>query len=161
MVASQDQQIEVRRLPAGQIAYQTFHGTIPSIESATSTVRSWVVTMGFQPQGPMAVEIPGTPTADLTAEYDIEVQLPVGENAKAHPSDKVQVKPFAETDAVVMTLRGPHELTNLAQPLEEMRRWMQENGFAPGEVVRWVEVTDPAKVTPQEQVTEVQFLVKQ
>ena len=159
MVASQGQEIEVRRLPAGKVAYQTFHGTIPSIESVTSSVRSWVVTMGFKPEGPMAVEIHGTPNTDLTQEYDIEVQLPVAENAKAHPSDKVQVKPFEETDAVVMTLRGPHELIHLAEPLEEMRRWMQEKGIAAGDVVRWVEITDPAKVSPQEQITEVQFLM--
>jgi DNA gyrase inhibitor GyrI len=159
MVASQGQEIEVRRLPGGQIAYQTFHGTIPSIESATSSVRSWAVTMGYAPQGPMAVEVHGTPTSDLTAEYDVEVQLPVGDNAKAHPSDKVQIKPFEETDAVVMTLRGPAELTHLAEPLEGMRRWMQENGIASNEVVRWVEITDPAKVSPQDQITEVQSLV--
>ena len=159
MVASQNQQIEVRRLPSGQVAYQTFHGTIPSIASVTSSVRSWVVTMGFQPEGPMAVEVLGTPSTDLTAEYDIEVQLPVGANAKAHPSDKVQVKPFAETDAVVMTLYGPHELTHLAEPLDDMRRWMQDKSLPAGEVVRWVEITDPAKVSPQEQVTEVQFLM--
>jgi hypothetical protein len=116
--------------------------------------------MGFQPEGPVAVEIMGTPTTDLTAEYDLEVQLPVGDNAKAHPSDKVQVKPFEETDAVVMTLRGPHELTHLAEPLEGMHRWMQDKGLARGEVVRWVEITDPAKVSPQDQVTEVQFLVR-
>jgi len=159
MVASQGQEIEVRRLPAGQVAYQTFRGTIASVESVTSSVRSWVVTMGYQPEGPMAVEIQGTPSTDATTEYDIEVQLPVGENAKAHPSDKVQIKPFQETEAVVMTLRGPYELTNIATPLEELRRFVQEKGMPPSEVVRWVEVTDPAKVTPQEQVTEIQYLV--
>jgi DNA gyrase inhibitor GyrI len=159
MVTSQGQEIEVRRLPAGQVAYQTFRGTVPSIESVTSSVRSWVVTMGFQPQGPMAVEILGTPTDEPGTEFDIEVQLPVGENAKAHPSDKVQIKPFMETDAVVMTLRGPYELTGITAPLEEMRRWVQEKGMPPSDVVRWVEVTDPAKVSPQDQITEVQYLV--
>jgi len=87
------------------------------------------------------------------------VQLPVGANAKAHPSDKVQIKPFVETDAVVMTLRGPNDLTSVAGPIEEMRRWIQEKNLQTIDRVRWVEITDPAKVSPQEQVTEVQFLV--
>ena len=159
MVASQGQEIEVRRLPAGQVAYQSFHGTIPSIESVTSSVRSWVVTMGYKPEGPMTVEIQGTPSADATAEYDIEVQLPVGANAKAHPSDKVQIKPFVETDAVVMTLRGPNDLTSVAGPIEAMRSWIQEKNLQTIDRVRWVEVTDPAKVSPEDQITEVQFLV--
>ena len=77
MVTDQGAQIERRQLPAGPIAYQQFHGTIPSIESVTASVRSWVVTMGFRPTGPMAVEIQGAPAADLSEEYDVEVQLPV------------------------------------------------------------------------------------
>lgn len=160
MVAGQDQQeIEVRRLPAGQVAYQTFRGTIASIESITSSVRSWVVTMGYKPEGPMAIEITGSPTDDKAAEYDVEVQLPVGANAKADPSDRVQIKPFAESEAVVMTLRGPYDLTNIAEPLGQMRQWVQQKGLQTSDVVRWVEVTDPTKVALEEQTTEVQFLV--
>lgn len=158
--ANQSTEIERRSLPAGAVAYQQFHGTIASIESATSSVRSWVVTMGYKPEGPTAVEINGVPTADdATAQYDIEVQLPVGPNAKAAPSDQVQIKPFAATDAIVMTLRGPCELTSITGPLEQMQSWMQERNVTPGPVVRWVEITDPAKVSPDEQVTEVQYLV--
>lgn len=151
--------IEVRHLEGATIAYQAFHGTIPSIESVTSGVRSWVVTMGYTPQGPVAVEITGEPSEDLAQEYDIEVQLPVSDNARSHPSDKVQVKRFEPTDAVVMTLRGPHELTKLAEPLARMKEWMRDQNIEPGPVVRWVEVTDPAKVSPEEQITEVQYLV--
>jgi effector-binding domain-containing protein len=159
MVAEQGEAIERRRLPAGTVAYRQYHGTIPSIESVTSSVRSWVVTMGFTPQGPMAVEITGTPSADLAEEYDIEVQLPVGENAKADPTDAVQVKPFVATEAVVLTLRGPYELTNIAEPLARMRAWCAAQGLQPSDVVRWVEITDPTKVAPEEQRTEVQFLL--
>jgi effector-binding domain-containing protein len=159
MVASQGQQIEVRRLPAGKVAYQTFRGTIPSIESVTSSVRSWVVTMGYKPAGPMAVELNTTPGPDLATEYDIEVQLPVTGEAKADPSDKVQIKEFAETDAVVLTLNGPHELTHIAEPVEQMRQFINSQGLNARDVVRWVEVTDPAKASLDEQVTEVQFLV--
>ena len=155
----QSQQIELRQLPAGQVAYQQFHGTIASIESVTSSVRSWVVTMGYKPEGPMAVEISGIPTPGDTAEYDIEVQIPVGANAKAHPSDRVQIKPFEATDAVVMTVRGPFELTNVGGAVEQMRSWIQEKNLNTSEVVRWVEITDPTKVALDEQVTEIQFLV--
>ena len=160
MVTSQEQSIEVRRLPATMVAYQQFHGTIPSIESVTSSVRSWVVTMGYAATGPMAVEIQGTPSDNLAEEYDIEVQLPVSDNAKADPSDRVQIKPFVETDAVVMTLRGPFELTNIGEPLARLREWISGRNLTTNDVVRWVEVTDPAKVTLEEQVTEVQFLVQ-
>jgi effector-binding domain-containing protein len=160
MVTSQEQQIEVRRLPAGKIAYQPFHGTIASIESVTSSVRSWVVTMGFTAEGPLAVEIHGTPSEDREQEYEIEVQLPVSGNASAHPSDKVQIKPFEETDAVVMTLHGPYELTNIREPLSHMREWIESNQFRTADIVRWVEVTDPTKVSLEEQITEVQFLVQ-
>lgn len=160
MVSSQDQQrIEVRRLPAGQVAYQIFHGTIPSIESVTSSVRSWVVTMGYKPDGPMAIEITGSPTDDLAAEYDIEVQLPVGPNAKADPSDRVQIKPFVEAEAVVMTMHGSHELTGIAGPLSQLRDWIQQQGLQTSDVVRWVEVTDPAKVALDELETEIQYLI--
>jgi len=160
VAANQPAEIERRSLEAGAVAYQQFHGTIASIESVTSSVRSWVVTMGYKPEGPTAVEINGEPNADdATAQYDIEVQLPVGPNAKAHPSDHVQIKPFAATDAIVMTLRGPSELTSIGGPLEQMKSWMQERNVAPGPVVRWVEVTDPAKVSPDEQITEVQYLI--
>src|SRR3712207_5761109 len=62
MVASTD--IELRQQEGGTVAYQQFRGTIAAIESATSGVRSWVVTMGFKPEGPMAVEITGDPTGD-------------------------------------------------------------------------------------------------
>ncbi len=159
MVASQE--FEVRKLDAGQVAYQQFHGTIASIESVTSSVRSWVVTMGYKPEGPMAVEINGTPSPGDTSEYDIEVQLPVGSNAKAHPSDKVQIKPFEATDAVVMTLRGPWDLTNIGEPVSQMQEWMREKNLQASSVVRWVEITDPTKVALDEQLTEVQYLVKQ
>ncbi len=159
MVVDQDEPIAVRQLPAGTVAYRQFHGTIPSIESVTSSVRSWVVTMGFTPQGPMAVEITGTPSAALSEEYDIEVQLPVGENAKADPSDMVQVKAFTATEAVVLTLRGPYELTHIAEPLARMREWSAAQQLQPSAVVRWVEITDPTKVSPEEQTTEVQFLL--
>ena len=155
MVTDQRAPIERRQLPAGPIAYQQFHGTIPSIESITASVRSWVVTMGFTPTGPMAVEIRGTPSADLSEEYDVEVQLPVEERARADPSDKVQIKPFAATDAVVLTLQGPHELTHIGAPLQELRQWVAGQGLQTREVVRWVELTDPTKVTPDEQRTEV------
>lgn len=157
MVSATD--VQIRHLGAGNIAYQTFRGTLPSIESAISGVRSWAVTMGYKPQGPVAVEVTGVPTDDLTQEYDIEVQLPLGPEAKAHPSDRVQIKPFQETDAVVMTLHGPHEMTHLAEPLRQMQEWMQGQNLQPGPVVRWVELTDPTKVTPDEQQTEVQYLV--
>ena len=159
MVAEQRPQIERRQLPAGSIAYQQFRGTIPSIESVTASVRSWVVTMGFRPTGPMAVEIAGTPSDDLTEEYDVEVQLPVEERARAHPTDKVQIKPFAATDAVVLTLRGPHELARIGEPLQELREWLAAQGVQTTEVVRWVEVTDPTTVAPAEQLTELQVLV--
>ena len=159
MVTSESQQIEIRRVPAGQVAYQRFHGTIASIESVTSSVRSWVVTMGYKPEGPMAVEINGIPSPGDTSEYDIEVQIPVGANAKAHPSDRVQIKPFEETDAVVMTVRGPLELTSVGGCVEQMRSWAQEKNLQTSDVVRWVEITDPAKVALDEQITEVQFLV--
>ncbi len=160
MVADQREQIEVRPLPAATIAYQPFHGTIPSIESVTASVRSWVVTMGYTPQGPMAVEIHGTPSTDLSEEYDVEVQLPVDDRATAHPTDKVQIKPFAATDAVVMTLQGPYELTHIGEPLARLREWITAQGLRTSSVVRWVELTDPTKVTPDEQRTEVQFLVE-
>lgn len=159
MVTEQNAHIERRQLPAGSIAYQQFHGTIPSIASVTASVRSWVVTMGFTATGPMAVEIVGTPSADLSEEYDVEVQLPVDDRARADPTDKVQVKPFAATDAVVLTLQGPHELTHIDAPLAELRQWVAAQGLRTREVVRWVEVTDPTKVAPDEQCTEVQFLV--
>jgi hypothetical protein len=107
----------------------------------------------------MAVEVTGEPTEDLAQEYDIEVQLPVNENARSHPSDKVQIKRFEPTDAVVMTLRGPHELTKLAEPLARMKEWMRAQNIEPGPVVRWVEVTDPAKVSLEDQVTEIQYLI--
>jgi len=158
MVAATE--IEIRHLDGGNIAYQRFHGTIPSIETATSSVRSWVVTMGYKPEGPMAVEVSGEPSTDLSQEYDIEVQLPVGANAKADPSDHVQIKPFEATDAVVMTLRGPYELTGIGAPLAQMREWMSGRSLQTGDVVRWVEITDPAKVSPGEQLTEVQCLVR-
>ena len=160
MVADERQQIERRQLPAGLIAYQQFHGTIPSIESVTASVRSWVVTMGFTPTGPMAVEIHGTPAADLATEYDVEVQLPVDDRARAHPTDKVQIKPFAATDAVVLTLQGPHELAHIGEPLTQLRQWITAQGLRTREVVRWVELTDPTKVTPEEQRTEMQLLVE-
>jgi effector-binding domain-containing protein len=159
MVASQGQQIEVRRLPAGKVAYQTFRGTIPSIESVTSSVRSWVVTMGYKPAGPMAIELNTTPGEDLATEYEIEVQMPVTGEAKADPSDRVQIKEFAETDAVVMTLYGPHEITSITEPVSQMRGYISSQGLNARDVVRWVEITDPAKVSLDEQVTEVQFLV--
>jgi effector-binding domain-containing protein len=160
MVTDQRAPIERRQLPAGSIAYQQFHGTIPSIESVTASVRSWVVTMGFTPTGPMAVEIAGTPSADLSDEYDVEVQLPVEERARADPSDKVQIKPFAATGAVVLTLQGPHELTHIGAPLAQLREWVTAQGLRTREVVRWVELTDPTKVAPAEQLTEVQLLVE-
>jgi effector-binding domain-containing protein len=93
MVAEQGASIERRRLPAGTVAYRQYHGTIPSIESVTSAVRSWVVTMGYKPQGPTAVEIAGTPSGDLGEEYAIEVQLPVGEHAKADPPTRSRSSP--------------------------------------------------------------------
>ncbi len=160
MVAEQRPPIERRQLPAGSVAYQQFRGTIPSIESVTASVRSWVVTMGFTPTGPMAVEIRGVPSADVTEEYDVEVQLPVEERARADPSDKVQIKPFAATDAVVLTLQGPHELARIGEPLQELRQWAAAQGLQTREVVRWVELTDPTKVAPAEQLTEVQLLVE-
>ena len=157
MVASEE--IELRQLDAGQVAYQQFHGTIASIESVTSSVRSWVVTMGYKPEGPIAIEINGTPSPGDTAEYDIEVQLPVGANAKAHPSDKVQIKPFEAAQAVVMTLRGPYDITSIAEPLSQMQQWIREKNLSTNDVVRWVEITDPTKVSLDEQTTEIQFLV--
>lgn len=157
MVTTPD--IEVRALDAGQVAYQQFRGTLASIESVTSSVRSWVVTMGFRPEGPMAVEINGVPTPDHLQEYDLEVQLPVGANAKAHASDRVQIKPFAATRAAIMTVRGPCELTSLGEPVSRMQEWMREQNLQPGPVVRWVEITDPAKVTADEQLTEIQYLL--
>ena len=157
MVTAAD--IELRHLDAGQVAYERFHGTLASIESVTSQVRSWVVTMGYRPMGPMAVEIHGDPSADIKQEYDIEVQLPVGPNAKADPSYRVQIKPFEATDAAVLTVRGPIELTNLGEPLARLKEWMESQNLQPGPAVRWVEITDPAKVALDEQVTEIQYLV--
>ena len=153
-------EIEIRRLDEHTVAYQAFHGTLASIETMTSSVESWVVTMGYRPQGPVAIEVTGEPSDDRTAEYDVEVQLPVPANAKAHPSDRVQIKPFEPTDAVVMTLRGPWDLTNFSEPLARMKEWMRGQNLEPGSVVRWVEVTDPAKVAPADQVTEVQYLLR-
>jgi hypothetical protein len=59
---------------------------------------------------------------------------------------------------VVLTLRGPYELTKIAEPLTRMRAWCAAAGLRPSAVVRWVEITDPTKVSPEEQTTEVQFL---
>ena len=157
MVATSD--IQIRHLPRRTVAYQQYRGTLPSIESATNRVESWVVTMGYKPEGPMAVEIHGEPTSDLSQEYEMEIQLPVGEHAKAHPQDRVQIKSFEEADAVVMTVRGPCELTNLGESLVRLKEWMQRENLEPGPAVRWVEITDPAKVSPDEQITEIQYLV--
>src|SRR5262249_15943394 len=118
MVAATD--IEVRSLPAHTVAWQQFHGTIASIESHTSAGRSWAVTMGDKVLGPMAVEFSGEPAADPTTEYDIEIQLPVEARARAHQDDMVQIKPFEPTTAAVLTLRGPWELTGLAEPLGQL-----------------------------------------
>lgn len=159
MVTTSD--FEIRNLEAGQVAFQQFRGTLPSIESVTSSVRSWVVTMGFRPEGPMAVEIHGVPTGATGEEFEMEVQLPVSGSAKAHPSDRVQIKPFEATRAVVMTVRGPCELAGLSEPLGRMQEWMKGQNLQPGPVVRWVEITDPAKVALDEQMTEIQYLLPQ
>jgi hypothetical protein len=115
--------------------------------------------MGYKPVGPLAIEVAGEPTADPAQEYDVEVQLPVESRARAHPSDRVQIKPFEETDAVVMTLTGPWELTNVSEPLAMVKAWMLEHRIPPRAVIRWVEVTDPTKVTSADQVTEIQYLL--
>jgi hypothetical protein len=152
-------QIQTRHLPAQTIAYQKLRGTIASIESATSAVRSWAVTMGYEPQGPVAVEISGEPGADRAAEYDFEVHLPVEDSARAHPDDQVQIKRFEATDAAIMTLNGPFDIGGIGEPLGRMRAWLSERNARGGSMVRWVEVTDPTKVSPDEQVTEIQILV--
>lgn len=154
--------IEVRDLPGQTIAYQCFQGTLPSIESATSSVRSWVVTMGYKPQGPVAVEIEGRPWEDPGADYSVEVQLPVEERAKAHPTDHVQIKRFEPTRAVVMTLHGPCELAHLGEPLQHLAAWMREHNYEDRDAgkVRWVEITDPTKVATEDQVTEIQELIR-
>lgn len=157
---SETSEFAVRTLPAGAVAYQTFSGTIPSIEPVISSVRSWVVTMGYKPEGPVAVEIHGKPWEDPTSEFDFEVQLPVGSNAKADPSDRVQIKTFEPTRAVVMTMYGASDIANLSDPLGRMIDWMREHNHQPTrEVVRWVEVTDPTKVSIEEQTTELQYLI--
>lgn len=153
-------EIEVREMPAHTVAYSTLHGTIASMETAVSSVRSWAVTMGYTPQGPIAVEFSEAPGGNPAQEYDIEIQLPVPANAKAHPSDYAQIKQFEPTRAVVMTLRGPTDITNLAEPLEQMRGWMRDKDIRPGAAVRWVEVTDPTKVSVDQQVTELQYLIR-
>lgn len=152
-------EIEVRTLPAHTVAWQQFRGTIPSIEAHTAAVRSWVVTMGYKVMGPLAVEFSSEPVADTLAEYDIEIQLPVEERARAVPEDQVQVKPFVPVEAAVITLHGPWEVTGLAEPLGQLRAWMQQQGLRPGGTVRWVEVTDPTRVSTDEQLTEIQYLV--
>jgi len=158
MVAATD--IEIREMPTHTVAYSTLHGTVASMESAVSSVRSWAVTMGYTPQGPVAVEFNEPPSGNPAQEYDIEIQLPVPDTAKAHPSDYAQIKRFEPARAVVMTLRGPADLTNLGEPLERMRAWMREKDITPGSAVRWVEVTDPTKVSVDEQVTELQYLIR-
>jgi hypothetical protein len=115
--------------------------------------------MGYRTVGPLAIEIDGEPTTDPAQEYDLEIQLPLESRATAAPSDRVQIKPFEETDAVVMTLNGPWEITNLAEPLAQVKAWMEEHRIPPRAVVRWVEVTDPSKVASTEQVTELQYLL--
>jgi len=152
-------EVEMRALPAHTVAWQRVHGTIASVENHTSAVRSWTVTMGYHPAGPLAVEFSSEPSADATAEYDIEIQLPVEDTARAHPDDQVQIKRFEPTEAAVITLHGPWELTGLAEPLGRLRAWMQGEGLRPQGSVRWVEVTDPARVTSDEQLTEIQYLV--
>ncbi len=151
--------VEMRPLMAHKVAYERVHGTVAALEAAVSGVRSWVVTMGYQATGPVAIEVTGEPSADLSVDYDFEVQVPVEDGARAHTSDHVQIKPFEQTNAAVMTLHGPYDLTSIAEPLGRLRSWMTERGIMPGSTVRWVEVTDPARVTAGEQVTELQYLV--
>jgi hypothetical protein len=153
--------IERRQLGDETLAYQKFHGTLASVESLTSVVRSWVVTMGLKATGPLAIELEGEPTDDLTRTYDIEVQLPVsGEaQAKVHPSDRVQLKRFEPTAAAILTLHGPHELTKVSEELRRIRAWMDEQNLKPGPRVRWVELTDPTKVALDDQRVELQYLL--
>lgn len=152
-------EIEVRALPAHTVAWQRFRGTVPSIEAHTAAVRSWVVTMGYKVMGPLAVEFDSEPVADTSVEYDIEIQLPVEDRAKAVPEDQVQVKRFEPTEAAVITLHGPWEVTGLSEPLGQLRAWMQQQDLRPGGTVRWVEITDPTRVAVGEQLTEIQYLV--
>lgn len=157
MVATAE--IEVRALPAHTVAWQRFHSTVPSIEAHTAAVRSWVVTMGYKVLGPLAVEFSSEPVADTSVEYDIEIQLPVEDRAKAVPEDQIQIKRFEPAEAAVITLHGPWEVTGLAEPLGQLRAWMQERGLRPGNAIRWVEITDPTRVSAGEQLTEIQYLV--
>ncbi len=158
MVATPE--IEVRHLPAQTIAYRAYRGTLASIESETTAIRSWAATMGYQPRGPLALEIEGDPSGDASSEYDIEIHLPLSDDATAAPSDQFQIKRFEPTDAAVMTLHGPFQLAHLSEPLDQMRSWLRARSAEPTTVVRWVEVTDPTKVSPDEQVTEVQHLLR-
>jgi|SRR5579884_2611300 effector-binding domain-containing protein len=152
--------IEVRRLPAQTVAHRRYRGTLPSIEPAINELRSWVVTMGYSPQGPLAIQIAGQPTGDPGTEYDLDVQLPVQDDARTAPSDLVQVARLEETDAAVLTIHGPCDVMSLDEPLRRLRDWMGERGLAAAEVVRWVEVTDPTKVAPDEMITELQELLQ-
>ncbi len=149
----------LERLPAHMVAYEQLRGTVAALEAAVSGVRSWVVTMGYRAVGPVAIEITGEPSADHAAVYDFEIQVPIEEGARAHASDRVQIKRFEESDAAVMTLHGPYDVTSIAEPLGRLRAWMQERQIIPGNTVRWVEVTDPSRVTAGEQVTALQYLV--
>lgn len=158
MVATAD--VEVRHLPEQTVAYQQFRGTIASLEAAITAVRSWVVTMGYHPQGPLAIQITGEPGDDPLLEYDIEVQLPVEEDTRASPADLVQVKRLEPADAAVLTLHGPADLIHVHIPFARLQQWLRERGIQAPAVLRWVEVTDPTKVTAEQQVTELQYLVR-
>jgi hypothetical protein len=150
--------VEMRHIDGCTVAYQRLHGTLHAIEPAVAAVRSWVVTMGFKPQGPLAIELDREPSDDAAEEYDVEVQLPVPDNAKAHPSDQVQIKPFAPVDAAVLTIHGPFEFARLAEPVAVLRQALAGEGRK-GLRIRYVELTDPTKVGGEEQTTEVQYLI--
>jgi len=152
-------QPEIKQTEAQVVAYLTMHGPYAQAPEGFGRLYGWLAQHGITPAGmPAAVYLTTLPeTLEEDAVWELWAPL-AGEIAEAEPDDSgVGVKAVPPMSVVSAIHTGPYE--TVGPTYEEMRAWITGHGYQIAGPPKEIYYSDPARVSPEEYVTEIQMPV--
>ena len=144
------------------VAFLPMRGAYRQVPLALGRLYAWVSQQGLTPAGMPVAEYLSNPQVTPEDEALWEVWAPVAEQPgldEAQPGDAgIGVKRIPAMTVATVMHRGPYE--TMAETYESLGAWVAEQGYVMAGAPREAYHSDPAKVPPEEYLTEVSFPVQ-
>jgi effector-binding domain-containing protein len=152
--------VTVKKREPTTTAFLSMQGPYTLISAAFGKLYGWIGEKGYIPAGPCLGVYFNAPEQVSADELLWEIQSPIaGDVAPGGPDEKgLGVKRVEGAEVAATIHKGPFD--QVGHTIHALEAWIAENGYEIVGPYEEVYLSDPAKVTPEELLTEVRFPVR-